>query len=149
MPDKLLIDSGFLYALFDRDDRYHKVVKTVQEFETGAALVPDIVLVEAAFLARRAGNVPAVASFLRAFEQFDFQLQALSVQDLSRAREILETYIDAHLDFVDCCLMALAERLKIQRVCTIDPRDFYIFRPAHCDRLEILPVQLPADYIRR
>jgi predicted nucleic acid-binding protein len=149
MPNELLIDSGFLYALFDQDDRYHRVVKTVQEIETSTALVPDIVLVEAAFLARRTGNVPAVASFLHALEQFNFQLQALSGQDLSRAREILETYTDAQLDFVDCCLMALAERLKIRRVCTIDPRDFYIFRPAHCDRLEILPMQLPLDYTRR
>jgi hypothetical protein len=38
--------------------------------------------------------------------------------------------------------MALAERLDICRVCTIDPLDFQIFKPKHCDALETLPVSL-------
>lgn len=59
--------------------------------------------------------------------------------DLERAAEIMEQYADADLDFVDCCIMALAERLNITEVCTLDQRDFSIFRPAHCDYLEILP----------
>jgi predicted nucleic acid-binding protein len=46
-------------------------------------------------------------------------------------REILRTYPGAKLDFVDCCMMAMSERLNITRVCTFDRRDFLIFRPTH------------------
>jgi hypothetical protein len=48
-------------------------------------------------------------------------------------------YADANLDFVDCCIMALSERLQVRQICTLDRRDFSIFRPTHCDYLELLP----------
>ena len=143
MLNQTLIDSGFLYALFDHDDRYHQAVLEVQESETAQGLVPDIVLVETTFLARRAGGVPAMVRFLADFEATDFHLIPLTRPDLGRAREILDTYASARLDFVDACLMALSERLDIRRVCTIDSTDFRIFRPQHCDHLEILPGTFP------
>ena len=67
------------------------------------------------------------------------QIERITYEDLARARQIMQTYADSKLDFVDCCLMALAERLKITQVCTFDQRDFAIFRPTHCDYLELLP----------
>lgn len=36
-------------------------------------------------------------------------------------------------------LMALAERHDIRIVCTLEQRDFAIFRPNHIERLELLP----------
>ncbi len=59
--------------------------------------------------------------------------------DLRRARQIMQQYEKADLDFVDCCIMALSERLKITSVYTFDRRDFVIFRPTHVDYLELLP----------
>jgi predicted nucleic acid-binding protein len=53
--------------------------------------------------------------------------------------EIMTTYHDAKFDFVDCSLMALAERLAITVICTLDQRDFSIFRPNHSDHLTLLP----------
>ena len=40
----------------------------------------------------------------------------------------MEKYADARFDFVDCCIMALAERLAITQICTFDRRDFSIFK---------------------
>jgi uncharacterized protein len=48
-------------------------------------------------------------------------------------------YFDAKLDFVDCCIMALSERMNITKVCTFDRRDFGMFPPQHCAYLELLP----------
>jgi hypothetical protein len=42
------------------------------------------------------------------------------------------------LDFVDASIVALAERLSIQRILTIDKKDFRIIRPKHCAYFEIL-----------
>ncbi len=61
------------------------------------------------------------------------------MDDVIRAAQIMERYADARFDFVDCCIMALAERLNITQVCTFDRRDFSIFRPTHCEHLELLP----------
>lgn len=142
MRTDLLIDTGFLYSLLDETDRYHAVVTTVRQIEAGAAVVPDVVLVEATYLALRDGDTPAVVAFLSAFEQLNFQLEPVTLVDVIRARDIMQTSLSSRLDFVDCCLMALSERLDIRRICTIDPLDFRIFRPKHCDWLEILPPQL-------
>ena len=61
------------------------------------------------------------------------------MRDLGRARDILIAYNEAEFDIVDCCVMAIAERLNITRIATFDRRDFSIFQPRHCDYLELLP----------
>ena len=55
------------------------------------------------------------------------------------AAEILLQYSDAKLDFVDTLIVALAERLNITRVLTLDRGDFQLIRPKHCSAFEILP----------
>jgi uncharacterized protein len=135
----LLLDSGFLYALFDKDDRFHKAVAAVVETQGGVAIVPDVTLVEVMFLARRSGGIPAAIRFLEYFENANFQLEALQKQDIRRARELINFYADVRLDFVDTCIIAIAERLDIRLVGTIDKRDFLIVRPAHCEHLILTP----------
>ena len=48
-------------------------------------------------------------------------------------------YIDSKVDFVDAMVMAIAERLNIQTVLTLDQRDFRMFRPKHCKSFTIQP----------
>lgn len=66
-------------------------------------------------------------------------IESLSKLDLARTSAILEQYADAHIDFVDATIMALAERLNVVRILTVDERHFRLFRPKHCQALEILP----------
>ena len=56
-----------------------------------------------------------------------------------RMRLIMGQYEDIKFDFTDTAIMAQAERLNITRVATFDHRDFSIFRPTHCEYLELLP----------
>lgn len=51
----------------------------------------------------------------------------------------MSTYAVAKLDFVDCCLTALAERLNITKIRTFDRRDFSMIRPKHAEYFELLP----------
>jgi hypothetical protein len=67
------------------------------------------------------------------------EIFAAALQDYNRAVDILEKYHDTRIDFVDACIMALAERLQLKRILTFDHRDFGIFRPAHIERFELLP----------
>lgn len=138
-PSKLLVDSGFLYALYDRDDEHNEAVSTIAELYGGGLVLPYVVLTEAAFLFRRAGGALSVAQFLNALAKGDYEYEIVSPTDLMRASRIMTQYADANLDFVDCCIMALSERLRVTQICTLDRRDFSIFRPAHCEYLELLP----------
>lgn len=80
-----------------------------------------------------------MARFLEYFDRANFQMEALHRQDIRRARELINKYADARFDFVDTCLIAIAERLDIRRIRTLDRRDFTLVRPAHCDYFELLP----------
>ena len=47
--------------------------------------------------------------------------------------------MDSRIDFVDACVMAVAERFGSTKILTLDQRDFRLFRPRHCNSFEILP----------
>jgi predicted nucleic acid-binding protein len=49
-------------------------------------------------------------------------------------------YADSRIGFVDAASAALAERLAVVRVYTLDRRDFTILRPRHAPAFEILPI---------
>lgn len=60
---KILIDSSFLYALYNpADGNYQKSQQFSSQFQ-GLVIVPDVILTEVAFLFRRAGGFQAVATF--------------------------------------------------------------------------------------
>ena len=139
MASKVLVDSSFLYELFAQTAPYHAAAQLVANKLQQAFVIPEVVLTEVAFLFRRAGGVPAVVGFLDVLLANEAPIETVTRTDLARAGQIMQQYADSKLDFVDCCLMALSERLAITQVCTFDRRDFAIFRPTHCDYLELLP----------
>jgi uncharacterized protein len=63
----------------------------------------------------------------------------VTTKDLLRVHQLLEQYADSQLDFTDAAIVAIAERLDITRVYTLDRRDFSIIRPSHCDYFGLLP----------
>jgi predicted nucleic acid-binding protein len=139
MADAALIDSSLLYALHDPDDRYHLDAIRFTSTYKGTWIVPEVALVEVTQVLYRFVSQQAVLKFLDSLDRPQISLQSLTQTDLKRAREIMANYSESRLDFVDCCIMALAERLNMTQVCTFDRRDFSIFRPSHTDFLELLP----------
>ncbi len=139
MANKVLIDTGFLFALYNQSDNYHQRALNFAAQNHSELVIPDVVLPEVAFLFSRYGGVPAVVRFLQTLVDIQPRLEPLTNIDIQRAGEIMELYSDSKLDFVDCSIMTLAERLNITQVCTFDRRDFTIFRPRHCEHFELLP----------
>lgn len=135
----IIADSSFIYALYNTGDASHQAAMDFAQQDTGITIVPDVILPEVSYLFRRDLGYRGVQTFLAHFMQINWKLEALEIKDLRRIHEIVETYTSAKFDVVDCCIMTLAERLDITRVATFDRRDFSIFKPHHCDFLELLP----------
>ena len=133
-----LIDTGFLYAILDKSDARHEMCVAALENEPDR-LLPEVVLPELAYLVLRQSNYSGLSRFLRSIAAGEFELVKTEIPDLERAAEILEKYADSKIDFVDAVIMAIAERLNIERILTVDRRDFGLFRPRHCDHFEIVP----------
>ncbi|MBE5229140.1 MAG: PIN domain-containing protein [Microcystis aeruginosa PMC 728.11] len=139
MERKITIsDTGFVVALLNQSDIKHSdVVAIYQNYQQ--ILLPQTVLAEVAYLVGRSAGVSTVAAFLKGLSASRFHLIPLSETDVIRVSEILEEYKDSRIDFVDATVMAITERLKITLILTLDQRDFRLFRPKHCQSLEILP----------
>lgn len=135
----ILVDSSFLYSLVDHDDKNFSAARDFMTGNREPFIIPAITLAEVTHVLRQRFGQHAVVKFLRLILELRFPLEPIALADVERAVTIMEHYADARFDFADCCIMALSERLSITQVCTLDRRDFAIFRPAHSDYLELLP----------
>lgn len=129
MPDSILVDASYLVALGYPRDRNHDKAKAFAAVHDTGLLIPDIVLVEAIYNLQRLGGTAATVQFSNLLSAQTPQFVPLSVGDFARAIALMDRYQAAKLDFVDCCLTAMAERLDIRYICTFDRRDFAMIRP--------------------
>jgi uncharacterized protein len=137
--EKSIFDTGFLYAYFDKTDAHHESCDKIFLRESLNALLPDVVLPELAHLILRRLNVEKLTNFLRSVANGDFELVRTTEADLERAAEILEKYNDNNIDLVDACIVAIAKRLEIEKILTVDQRHFGVFKPTHCASFMLLP----------
>lgn len=135
----ILVDTGPLYAMADRDDDWHhRVVRFLERSREGLA-VPVTVLPEAAYLLMTHLGPEAERKLIQSVVSGEMAVEELTLQDLRRTLELLRRYEEARIGFVDATVVAIAERLKISRILTTDRRDFSLVRPRHCKAFELLP----------
>jgi uncharacterized protein len=134
-----ILDTSFLFALTDQSDRNHQRVLAIAQSANEKLVLPVAVLPEICYLiASRLGH-NAMRRFVASMTPDAVQVEPTTTEDLIRVRQILEKYADNQLDFTDAAIVAMAERLAINRVYTLDRRDFSILRPKHCDYFELFP----------
>ncbi len=133
-----LIDTGFLYATLDKDDKHHQRVTSTLSTLADDLLLPTIVLVELTYLLQARLGHAAMRLFVQRLEHSPLQFEVITKADVARIYELIDQYSDMHLDFVDAAIVTMAERLNIRRILTVDG-DFRIVRPKHCDYFEVLP----------
>ncbi len=134
-----LLDTGFLVAVLNAQDKHHHACQQALLKEARPPLLPDMVIPELAYMILREGSYPVLIAFLNSIVQGNIRVEKTTSNDLARTAELLKKYADTRVDFVDCVIVAIAERLKIQRILTVDRRDFQLFRPLHCSHFEIVP----------
>ncbi|MFT4187387.1 MAG: PIN domain-containing protein [Aeromicrobium sp.] len=138
----ILCDSGPIFAAADRKSADHR--RCVDLF-TGlrlarrTLLLPPTVVAEVGYLLESRIGVFAEVAFLRAVSARDFQLVDLVSEDFDRIADLVEQYADLPLGTTDASVIALAERLDITGVATLDRRHFSVVRPRHVDALKLVP----------
>jgi uncharacterized protein len=108
-------------------------------------VVPSLAVTEVCHLlgdrARR-GNAVLAAEFCAAIADDELRVIELTPHDYRRMSELLTAYASIRLQAVDAAVIALAERLDLREVATLDRRDFMIVAPRHLprgSRLTLLP----------
>jgi len=132
-----VFDTGPVVAAIDRSDKHHarcaEFLRTLQ----GRRLVPVTVIVEVCWLLEERPDVEG--AFLESVASGEFELVGITAEDLRRMAELVRAYADLPLGAVDASVIAVAERLKLTDVATLDRRHFPIVRPRHADALNLLP----------
>lgn len=135
----ILWDTGPLLAAFDRSDRYHAACADLISRTPPPLLVSSPVLTEVCYFLQERVSPRAEAAFLRSAAAREILLIQPEPTDLDRAADLVEQYANFPLGAVDAYVPAIAERLNVTRIASIDHRHFYAVKLRHCDGLELLP----------
>lgn len=135
----VVVDTGPLVAVADRDDAHHRACVEWFDQHSGPVVVPAPVIVEVCWLLNTKVGPAAEAAFLAGLAGSDLHIEDLTTDDYRRASELVDRYADLDLGFVDTSVIAVAERLGITTVATINHRDFRVVRPAHLDAFTLVP----------
>ena len=137
----IVADTGPLYALADADDQYHESVKTFLARNRETIIVPGPVVVEVCYLILEHLGATAEIAFLQSLANRELLLEQPTARDLERCIQILRQYHDSQFGMVDATVMAMAERMRIGTVLTLDHRHYSTYRPNHIDAFTLVPVR--------
>jgi uncharacterized protein len=97
------------------------------------------VIVESAWFIEDRHGPARESEFLRLVTSGVVQAIDLTLEDWARSVEFIDTYATLRLGTVDASVVAVAERLKLTDIATMNGRDFYAVRPKHCSTFRLLP----------
>jgi predicted nucleic acid-binding protein len=135
----LLVDTGVLVAAADIDDAHHQPCKSVLEGDPGPLVTTPMVIAETAYLLDRQLGPPAEAALFASIIDGNLRVDNLQDSDWARIGELVTAYADMRLGGTDASLVALAERLRITTIATLNRRHFTVVRPRHVDAFELVP----------
>lgn len=141
----ILIDTAPIVAAAFTTERHHAacVELFTQLRDTNERLLlPATVAAEAGYLINKLGGARREVEFLEGIADGGFEPVDLNARDYRRMAELAAQYADMGLGTTDASVIALAERLGVSEVATLDRRHFSPVRPRHVTHLALLPEQL-------
>jgi uncharacterized protein len=137
-----IADSGALYGLYNRRDRYHRALRAAIVHEPGAILVPAAILSEVDYLIGAKLGVKAELDFLDDILAGAFTLEPFTLADLRRSRELIDQYSTLDLGLADAAVIATAERIGTRRILTVDEKHFRVIRASDGKPFTLLPADV-------
>ncbi len=136
---KTLLDSSFLFSVINHQDAHHTAcVQIVLDTSWEKHILPTVIPETCYLLNKRLGH-PVMRAFVDNLQDPRWRIEQMTAQDFARTSQILNQYADARLDLVDATIVAVAERMGIDTILTLDRRDFGMIRPKHTPYFTLLP----------
>lgn len=140
----MIVDTSLLLAAFVPDQRMHaecaQVLRTVRPL-----VLSPLVLAELDYLTARIAGVDAELTLLAELSSGAYELASFGLDDMARARAVVERYRDLPLGLTDASLVVLADRYDTDTIGTLDERHFRIVRSLGGRPLRILPADTDPD----
>ena len=140
----MIVDTSLLLAAFVPDQRMHaecaQVLRTVRPL-----VLSPLVLAELDYLTARIAGVDAELTLLAELSSGAYELASFGLDDMVRARSVVERYQDLPLGLTDASLVVLADRYDTDTIGTLDERHFRVVRSLSGRPLRILPADTDPD----
>lgn len=120
----ILLDTGIVYAYYDRSDRWHTRARTLVEAEQRALILPAPVIPEADHLLGARLGAKSQLALYDGIVDGHYYVADLPRDGYGRVADLNRQFHDLHLGFVDAAIVAIAESLGLSRVATTDRRHF-------------------------
>ena len=133
----VVMDTGPIVAMMNPKDDRHAECLAFFDQSTSEWILPITVLAEVCGMLAKHPDLEA--DFLDTVAHGAFAVESLTKDDTQRIAELARKYIDFPLGGVDASVLAIAERLGIVDVATIDHRHFRAVRPRHVAALTLWP----------
>ena len=125
MLNTVLIDTGPLIALFDRDDKYHTSIVEFIKNTNYRFISTTAVLAETMYMLDF--NTAVQLSFLEWIMKEGIIIHEIKQSNIKRIIDLTRKYSDRPMDFADATLVIAAEERGIRQIISIDS-DFDIYR---------------------
>ena len=121
-----LLDTGPWVALIDKSETMHKkCFKWLQDF-SGELYTTEAVLTEVMYLLNF--STAAQLSALDFVIKGAVNLVPSTKYSLKKVQKLMDKYSDLPMDFADATLVTLAEETQLLNICTLDKKDFILYR---------------------
>lgn len=134
----LIVDTGPLVAAADRADRHHAQFRNLLETDPGPFVTTAMVVAEVAFLLDRQLGAEAEIALYDLIIGGTLRVESLTRDDWARVRDLVGQYGDLPLGGTDAGLVAIAERLRVPRIATVDRTHFTVVRPRHVEAFDLI-----------
>ena len=136
----ILIDTGPIVALFDKDDRYHSLCVEFLKGIKEPLITTWPVLTECFYLLNFSWEVQD--SLWLFIQRGGIEIYPLEKELFVRCHALMKQYRDLPMDLADATLVALADVLEISKIFTLDHKDFSIYRFKQKKRFTLIPTKI-------
>jgi uncharacterized protein len=133
----VLVDTGIVYAYYDRSDRWHARARSLVRGAHGGLILPAPVIPEVDHLLGVRLGPKSRAVFYGGITGGYYLVADLPLPAYGRVAELNQRFASLNLGFVDAAIVALAESIGVSRIATTDRRHFEPLAAALS--LELLP----------
>lgn len=128
-----------MVAIIDHSDPFHESCLELLETWRGTLFIPQTVVAEVGYMVGDRIGALAETRFVQDLVSGALLSARVESGDWQRIAELVWTYRDMPLGTTDASIVAIAERLGITQIATLDHRHFGAVQPVHCESFELLP----------
>ena len=132
--NRLLVDTGFLVALYIRGDTLHQsALSYLRQNRLPLQTVAPVIVETCFFL-----DAPGKAALLNWIAHGGLGVAEIPVSSYPDLAAYIQKYADQDIDFADAALVWLANQMGQRSILTVDENDFQVYRLKGGQQFELI-----------